>query len=191
MYKLHYEPYEAWATVPSALAPHECEVIRKLFTDTKAGYVGNNVTDKTIRDSRIQWMYYGPQHHWLFEKLARIINEVNKSWFGMELTHTEEIQLTEYDSEYQGFYGQHVDAVYGPGASRSRKMSITIQLTDPAEYEGGELRLYPNNFKDHVSASKDIGAMTIFRSHIIHEVMPVTKGNRMSLVTWVHGPLFT
>jgi PKHD-type hydroxylase len=191
-FNLRYDPFESHATIPSAFQPHECEVIRGMFTDMQTGLIGaagKEILDGNIRDSRVQWLAYSKESHWIYDRIATIVNEANSRCFGMALEQTESIQLTEYDSEYQGFYGQHIDMCYGTGTSRYRKLSLSMQLSDPIEYEGGELRLYSTNFKEPVVVQKDMGTMILFRSHIIHEVMPVTKGKRLSLVTWVRGPL--
>ena len=92
-------------------------------------------------------------------------------------------QYADYSEEYQGFYKIHKDSG-GSNAMRSRLLSASLQLTDPLEYEGGDLILYPRDKK--VIAPKDIGTITIFLSLINHEVTPVTSGMRNSLVTWVH-----
>jgi PKHD-type hydroxylase len=70
-----------------------------------------------------------------------------------------------------------------------RKLSISIQLTDPEEYEGGELKLYDGE-EEGVLMDKTQGTLIIFPSYVLHEVMPVTKGTRNSLVTWVTGKQF-
>jgi PKHD-type hydroxylase len=69
-----------------------------------------------------------------------------------------------------------------------RKLSISIQLTNPEEYEGGELYLYDED--KGTLMSKEQGTLIIFPSYVLHEVMPVTKGERNSLVTWVTGKQF-
>jgi PKHD-type hydroxylase len=69
-----------------------------------------------------------------------------------------------------------------------RKLSISIQLTDPNEYEGGELYLYDDD-KGTVM-DKTQGTLILFPSYVLHEVVPVTKGTRNSLVTWVTGKQF-
>ena len=69
-----------------------------------------------------------------------------------------------------------------------RKLSISIQLTNPEDYEGGELYLY-NDDKGNLM-DKTQGTLIIFPSYVLHEVMPVTKGERNSLVTWVTGKQF-
>jgi PKHD-type hydroxylase len=96
----------------------------------------------------------------------------------------EGIQFTKYSAP-AGRYGKHVDSwVKGP----VRKLSFTLQLSDPQEYEGGELRLY---FKDDPEVMpKPQGAITLFPSYVLHEVTPVTKGTRYSLVAWVTGKPF-
>lgn len=194
MYNLRYENYEAFATIPNAFAPHELEIIRNLIEKhkTASAVVGDdNITNKEIRDSRIRWLMDNDYvHHWIFQRIATLVNEVNPKYFGIDLTSCESIQLTEYDSEYAGFYGAHVDSGYGHNSARYRKLSITMQLSRPDEYEGGDLQLYHESINKPVTASREYGAMTLFRSHIIHEVLPVTKGKRFSFVTWVHGPLY-
>jgi len=196
MFNLKYEPFEAFATIRDAFLPHEIEIIKNLIksSEKEKGIVGsaNNTFSeiKDIRDSYIKWLNPDQNTQWIFEKISAIVNEFNLKFFGMDLTQTEAIQLTEYDSKYQGFYGQHCDNAYGMKDTRNRKLSLTMQLSKPEEYEGGDLRLYINSFKTFETASRDYGSLTLFRSHIIHEVMPVTKGTRYSLVTWVNGPLF-
>jgi PKHD-type hydroxylase len=69
-----------------------------------------------------------------------------------------------------------------------RKLSISIQLTNPEEYEGGELYLYDDD--KGTLMDKTQGTLIIFPSYVLHEVTPVTKGERNSLVTWVTGKQF-
>jgi PKHD-type hydroxylase len=69
-----------------------------------------------------------------------------------------------------------------------RKLSISIQLTNPDEYEGGELYLYQSDKGELMDKTQ--GTLIMFPSYVLHEVMPVTKGTRNSLVTWVTGKQF-
>ena len=80
---------------------------------------------------------------------------------------------------------QHMDSTFGYNLkTEDRKISFSIQLSDPDDYEGGELLL--NHGNDCV-VSKTKGSMTLFPSFTVHEVKPVTKGIRYSLVGWVVG----
>ena len=67
-----------------------------------------------------------------------------------------------------------------------RKLSFTIQLTNEEEYEGGELIFYKNG--EEKVAPKTKGTIIFFESDIFHEVKPIKKGTRHSLVSWVQGP---
>jgi PKHD-type hydroxylase len=69
-----------------------------------------------------------------------------------------------------------------------RKLSFTLQLSDPADYDGGELQLM--NSKKPTIASREQGYVMVFPSYTLHEVTPVTRGTRYSLVSWVTGKPF-
>ena len=78
----------------------------------------------------------------------------------------------------------------GPTKGKIRKLSSTIQLTDPKEYEGGELefdfRQYDPDKKRKTQICKEIspkGSIVVFPSFVWHRVKPVTKGVRYSLVS--------
>jgi PKHD-type hydroxylase len=70
----------------------------------------------------------------------------------------------------------------------TRKISITVQLSDPNDYEGGVLELNVGN--TIVQMPKEKGCAVLFPSYILHRVTPVTKGIRKSLVLWVGGTTF-
>ena len=69
-----------------------------------------------------------------------------------------------------------------------RKLSITIQLTDPKDYEGGELEIKIGNKPQ--AMKKDQGRLVAFPSYVLHQVKPMNKGERNSLVVWITGPQF-
>ena len=94
------------------------------------------------------------------------------------------MQLTTYLSENLGTYDWHQDY----NADISRKLSIVVQLSNPSDYEGGELEILAHEPK--ISIQKKRGFITIFPSYTVHRVTPVTKGTRQSLVAWVSGPKF-
>ena len=96
------------------------------------------------------------------------------------------LQFTSYDAKDKGFYQKHIDMMYkGTG---TRKLSLTVQLSDGADYEGGDLLLHYKNDPD--VGFRNQGTATFFPSWMLHEVTPVTKGKRYSLVAWIQGPRF-
>ena len=99
---------------------------------------------------------------------------------------SDSLQFTNYKAP-GGKYGKHVDRGYDTPV---RKLSVSIQLTDPKKYKGGELKLYNQEDENSSVMNKNQGSLIVFPSYVLHEVMPVTKGERNSLVTWVTGPQF-
>ena len=73
-----------------------------------------------------------------------------------------------------------------------RKISVTINLVDGNEYEGGNLRFDygPHAGKNRYKTCEEIrpkGSIIVFPSFLYHQVTPITKGTRYSLVMWVLG----
>ena len=70
-------------------------------------------------------------------------------------------------------------------------MSLSCQLTNPNDYEGGDLILYledpPTSKIVEYTVSKTQGTIIVFDSRIRHKVTPVTLGTRRSVVKWYHG----
>jgi PKHD-type hydroxylase len=74
---------------------------------------------------------------------------------------------------------------FGAGEISHRKLSLTVQLSDPAHYEGGVLQFMLN--QKIVDAPKERGTVIVFPSFMMHRVTPVERGVRRSLVGWVSG----
>jgi len=137
-----------------------------------------------IRRSQVSWLSNTPDSKWVFEKLAHIAASLNSQYYRFNLTGFETLQLTNYDQSENGMYGWHQD--YGRGISR--KLSLVLQLADPAEYEGGNLQIMTSGNPSNVR--KERGLVAAFPSYALHQVTPVTQGSRQSLVAWVSGPAF-
>jgi len=141
-------------------------------------------TSYKVRKSKVIWIAHNDKSAWLYDKLLGFISTGNKGRWDFTLVGmTESIQYSHYDSN-QSHYGYHLDLGNGPSARR--KISVVVQLSDPSEYEGGELIFYIRNSETIVPRKK--GAVIMFPSYFLHKVTPVTKGLRKSLVAWVSGP---
>ena len=67
---------------------------------------------------------------------------------------------------------------------------MSLQLTSPEYYEGGQLE-FPDDKQSFVEEdAREQGTAIFFPSYLIHGVQPVTKGIRYSLVSWFKGPSF-
>tara|TARA_R100000005_G_C4987901_1_gene195770 strand:+ start:1106 stop:1765 length:660 start_codon:yes stop_codon:yes gene_type:complete len=145
------------------------------------------VPRKRITD--IKWITLREDTNWLFKKIIDKIIYVNSKNFDLQLKFLEDFQFSEYTEEKSGFYSKHRDCELKKSLDNHvdiRKLSFTIQLTDENEYEGGELIFHIDEKEKKAPKSK--GTIIFFESDILHEVTPVTKGVRHSLVSWVQGP---
>jgi PKHD-type hydroxylase len=140
-----------------------------------------------IRRSDVDWLYKNNETEWLFNRLGHIVSSLNTQFYRFDLTgFGEPLQLTNYDHSDKGMYGWHQD--YGSRVSTSRKLSLVLQLTDPSEYEGGNLQIMTGG--EPTNVHKQRGFVAVFPSYVVHQVTPVTQGSRQSLVAWITGPEF-
>ena len=155
--------------------------------------------DKTKRNCKVAWI----NDKWIYDILNPFIHTANKQadW-NFQWDWNEASQFTIYEKGH--YYGWHTDQdgdfikhesknING----KTRKLSLTLQLTDKTEYEGGDFQF--RWIKDGIKGSlniitiddaKDIGTIIIFPSFTWHQVLPITKGKRESLVNWSVGKPF-
>ena len=179
------DPVENWAYMENVFTPEECAKIIKIGEGKipqKATVFGEK---QDVRDSSISWLYACDDMEWAFQRVTGAIMNLNERFFKFDLFGmTEGFQFTRYDAP-SGKYGMHIDKGTGGAV---RKLSITIQLSAPEDYEGGKLFV---QFSDEPDAlPTDQGKLLAFPSYVLHEVQPVTKGTRYSLVAWVTGKPF-
>jgi PKHD-type hydroxylase len=127
---------------------------------------------------------------WAFEKLKRYTQYVNHEYrFDLSGLY-EDIGIMRYDAGSEekkpGRYQWHQD--FGGGPYSRRKISIVALLSDPGDFEGGELRMF-TQCDERVSLNEQ-GDTVFFPAWAPHCVTDVTKGVRYSLVAWVSGPRF-
>ena len=151
----------------------------------KVGAKQTNDNTDHIRRSKISWMK-NKNLNWLYDKIGKRILEINREKWNFKLSKLDYFQYTEYDASYQGHFDWHLDI--GNTCNSTRKLSISIQLSDEKDYIGGELK-FKNKNTDRI-ASKKKGSLIIFPSYILHKVEPVKKGNRKSLIIWFKGEPF-
>jgi PKHD-type hydroxylase len=156
------------------------------FREAATGESNEN-TDKTIRSSSIKWVPQSQEWAWLYDKMMNMIIEANNAIWNFDLhTALDSIQYTEYYDVEGGHYGWHQDI--GPGHLSTRKISITVQLSDTDDYEGGDLEYFRGgDINNTEKAPRGKGVVFIFPSYMMHRVTPITKGTRRSFVLWVGG----
>jgi PKHD-type hydroxylase len=173
------------AAIEAVFTPAECGQLIADFTPLlKPAMVEamDLAESGSIRKSSAVFVAPDRSTNWVFERLGKTIRDINRDVYGFDVGQFREgFQFTRY--EVGEYYGPHFDI--GPGKLTERKLSLTVQLSAPEAYSGGELIIYP----DFV-APKDQGTMTVFPSFMCHNVSPVKSGVRYSLVSWLAGPPF-
>ena len=175
--------------------------------------------ERYVRDSEVCWF----NDDWLYNLIHPYLQTANiRSGWKYDWNFSESFQFTKYNKG--GFYGWHADGTschygrykrYIPGVSpttkdggipkgytdnpgmvgKVRKLSMTINLNKPGEYDGGNLKF---DFGPHASGKRfheveeirPQGSIIVFPSWLYHQVTPVTRGTRYSLVLWSLGEPF-
>ena len=167
-------------------------------------------TDDQIRSSNVKWFTENALPEEFEQKLADGINKANlEAGWNHSWEYKENTQFTIYNAQPEkakgDFYTWHTDA--GPipyDNGLHRKLSCTIQVSDPDDYEGGHFQwLEPQRQFDKMKlkptvdidqcvctapfSSKEIGSLIVFPSFLYHQVTPITRGIRKSMVSWFVG----
>lgn len=145
------------------------------------------LTNPKTRSSVIKWIPKTEEWGWVYQRMMEIALEANKQLWHFDLLNCETMQYTEYYASNGGHYTWHQDL--GSEFASHRKVSISVQLSNPSTYTGGDLQLWVGG-DDVVSVQKSLGEATIFPSYMMHRVTEVTSGTRKSLVLWIGGSHF-
>lgn len=147
-------------------------------------------SDTSYRRSNVRFIdKRNPNFEFLFDELWRIVTPINDQWFNIHISKLDYIQLAEYSEQQQGEYKRHHDVFWMNGDPKyHRKISAVVQLSDPTDYEGGELQLFDVGENPNPEHIKNQGSIIFFPSFVPHAVTPVTKGTRHSLAIWFDGP---
>ena len=155
--------------------------------------------DLSKRNCMVAWI----NDKWIYEIINPFIHTANKqAGWNFEWDWNESSQFTIYEKGH--YYGWHADQKPEPNKNKDknldgkiRKLSLTLQLTDKTEYEGGDFQFMwirddTKGFLNVITIddARDIGTVIIFPSFIYHQVLPITKGKRETLVNWSLGNEF-
>lgn len=183
--------------VSSGFSPEEVKALRNYCAQLKTVDAGISI-DGTVDESerKCKTAFVGQTHEtmWVFEKLFNLVHFVNSNFFDFEIKGFSSFQYTCYDSN-GSHYDYHLDTRFGvPPAKLSldeiptRKISMSIVLSDPSEYTGGKFMIQEGSLEETIPQPQ--GAAICFPSFMAHKVCPITSGKRESIVVWVVGPKF-
>jgi|TARA_E500000318_G_scaffold52362_2_gene48858 PKHD-type hydroxylase len=194
----------------SAFSEDECNSIinigkgkiNKAFIDTDQN---TPTLDESVRNCEVSWL----NEPWIYEKIyAAILDTNEKAGWKWNIDCIELLQFTKYGlnehydwhcdgfSDFLGIYKNNPVEQYN---GKVRKISVTVNLVDGNEYEGGDLLFSDPKYlnKDFgilgekqpytINEIRNKGTIIVFPSFTYHKVTPVTRGTRYSLVTWALG----
>lgn len=153
--------------------------------DYHYGTVGpDNTIDDKVRKNKITWI---ETSHWISAFVYYYILKANEDNFNYDITDFSD--LLQYSSYEPGeFYNWHIDGGIISPNSTQRKLSFSLQLSDPDEYVGGDLQFQSIDGFSTYYAPRELGTLIVFDSRLRHRVTKVLSGTRKSLVGWVSGP---
>ena len=193
---MHYfiRPYNMFlpkfGVMNNAFTPEEVERIICLeeLLEFEQGVVGSakaGAVNSQARNSNVSFIFPSDNSNWLYEKLADLIAQANHDLFMHNIDRLEPLQYTVYTE------GQHYDWHFDSFQSYEpleRKVSGVVFLSDPDEYEGGDLEVITTGSPDRSERIRPYkGEIVFFDSHFCHKVHPVISGVRKTLVFWVMG----
>ena len=194
---------------PSAIPSRICDDIArygKSLQDQMAvtgGYGKKKLNQKQIkdlkkkRDSNIVWM----NDRWIYKEIQPYVHRANaNAGWNFQWSFSESCQFTKYTKgQYYDWHCDSWDRPYqkeqdDPINGKIRKLSVTVTLSDPKEYKGGELEFDfrqndPDKPRKPVKCKEILpkGSLVVFPSFVWHRVCPVKSGERKSLVIWNLG----
>ena len=161
--------------------------------------LNKGILNKTKRNCKVAWL----NDKWIYDIINPFIHAANKNaGWNFQWDWNETCQFTIYGKgQYYGWHSDQANDIMKHKNKnfngKTRKLSLTLQLTDKTKYEGGDFQFQwldesKKNFINKVTVddAKDIGSIIIFPSFICHQILPITKGKRESLVNWSVGKQF-
>jgi PKHD-type hydroxylase len=166
--------------VPEFLSPAECVDAIGLFPPIEDGLINGGVADPRRRSGTSFLTLDTDEKRLLGLKFKALLTRANiATHHFFDISGVEPIQLARYEVGDQ--YQQHLDIGVDSDSAR-RKLSMSVQLSPANDYDGGDLDVWGTGLIDRAQ-----GTAVVFPSYLVHEVKPVTRGTRLSLVAWATG----
>ena len=120
-----------------------------------------------------------PMDHIIHSILQEVWDEAS-TFIGTTIDFVEPYELKQYGTG--DFFGNHTDSYNILSKDIDRKITMSVQLSDDEEYVGGDLIVLSQSY------SRKKGSIIAFPSLLTHQVNPILKGERWSLISWAWGP---
>jgi PKHD-type hydroxylase len=145
---------------------------------------------ENIRRTLVAWVERKPETDALYRRMEEAVLALNARYFRFDLSGLADFQYALYGGLEGGHFDWHKDYGRDPAdpAREPRKLTLSLQLSDPSDYQGCELQVRAGNQID--VAPKARGTLVAFPANVLHQVTPILSGVRKSLVIWAVGPEF-
>jgi len=143
-----------------------------------------------IRSTKVAWFPREARTENLYQRMEEAVLHINERYFRFDLSGLANFQYAVYGGPEGGHFDWHKDYGRDPSDPQQepRKVTISLQLSGPDDYEGCELQVRAGNKID--VAPKERGTLIAFPANVLHQVTPIRSGLRRSLVVWAVGPEF-
>lgn len=183
---------ENYATWNDGFTTEQLDTIVKVcdaYPKQEATIGADHDVESKIRKTEVSWIDYNANTGFIYDGLGNIARQLNGQFFNLDIWGFQEhLQYTVYGNE-ESHYTWHMDrGMSRNSGSAPRKLSLVMQLSDPSEYEGGDLQLFTQ--AEPITIEKKRGLIVAFPSFVMHRVTPVTSGIRKTMVVWLTGPSF-
>ena len=167
-----------------ALSPNECKNI--IDTASKEPLLRGEVFSSTNRQIEDQKVRAVSGTEITDDSTRQFVIGLFKGTNQLELqiSDIEPVQLFRYQPG--DHYNWHTD--WSPNSNKKRKLSMTIQLSESSDYEGGDVEIFDG--LEPRPICRTIGHATIFPSWSLHRVRPLISGTRWAMVAWATGKPF-
>jgi PKHD-type hydroxylase len=161
----------------------QCARIRALAAGLAVFRGKSSSADENYRVCTTTFIEENAASNFVFERIRRLAQSLNRRYNFRLGGFTEPLHLITY--EPGGHFEWHSDLA--EGLTSTRKISISIQLSEAHEYAGGDFEFCPHG---EIAEFRGIGNALAFPSYLPHRVSPVTSGRRHAMVAWIHGDAF-
>jgi len=185
-----------WSAENRLLSPPECDSIIQFghligFGKAAIGSPGASRVDESYRCVEVATLPFIEKFDWLYQRLTQKVQYANDDFYGFDLSGLcEPLQLLRYvaaqDGGVAGHYDWHQD--FGADYMGRRKLSVVINLSDPADYDGCRLTIMHHRQETLPYVGR--GDAVLFPTWTPHMVSGVSRGMRYALACWVHGAPF-
>jgi PKHD-type hydroxylase len=177
-----YEPVMLADVLSPGLCQRAIELAHTVGFESSPVFQGGEAAENQYyRKSETAWLEPDDFRE-LYQRIVEVLQTTNNARFRFSIYGMDKIQIIRYVTG--SFFINHADLAGAHAANR--KISLLVQLSDPVDYDGGNVVL-----AERLTVPRARGGGCIFPSWVLHRVEEITRGTRYSLAAWAKGAIFS